>query len=79
MQIISIIKKTVKYEHTDCLQSFLERKMPNINGNKNEMKIAKYKLTRVIYIINLFTIINVDKYIIGVIDTDKPNISVSIR
>lgn len=45
MQIIYIIKKTVKYENTDCLQSFLERKMPNINGNKNEMKIAKYKLT----------------------------------
>ena len=39
------IKKTVKYEDIDCLQSFLERKMPNINGNKNEMKIAKYKLT----------------------------------
>ena len=43
MQIISIIKKTVKYEYIDCLQIFLERKAPNINGNKNEMKIAKYK------------------------------------
>ena len=49
MQIISIIKKTVKYEDIDCLQSFLERKMPNINGNKNEMKIAKLLTMSILY------------------------------
>ena len=43
MLMISVITNTVKYEYIDCLQIFLERKAPNINGNKNEMKIAKYK------------------------------------